>query len=828
MSLVLVALSFGSLLAAQPLQAAPSPSTRATIGYHQTRPPIESVRPREHSDLPLPEWQVLRQSHLEAVAQMIELYPNEPLYFLARDSELLFDAARYLLRDEPRQLARLHLVNISRRNMGHPDLVHYLAQEGISTRSLAAGTRPVLIDTGFSGTISEEVGNLFPPSLRSQIRTHLMCSSNPTHPSSRTFLLPLNPAAALLAPGQLHGTIVDYEMMPRMTPRSYGFNRLRGRWDAISGPPVPTNSQDGVVNPELGQRFRKDLLMSLSREDSRRLFRERRALWRTLRSTLLEASNLPSARARLLEFLQSPATASLSQPTREAMLRDLLDWLRTNAPMERIPDGVTGLSVAQFGLAPESTEGMSNKKQVAQKIPQWAAFLNDPATQIPLLVQQRRWTTLGSLLDTVRDAEVYRITAATLAGSPASPRATAWVRAAIDQNNASLLEALLTHLLPSEHWRSQSELFAQAIRQPNALISGQISEAVARIVAADPSYGTRHPEVVRALIQHGGTRALALLADAFPRQRAWAESSFLGELLRSPRLEAHHVRQIANEMKALTEVWIRSRPEYLRQMVEHSRTHGAMHSLTAFLLDHPSPEHTQYLAQIYRHSSPQQRRDLIRSQSQALDSPEPFLSALIQAQDPEAMAEWFDLNRKNWRYNRELTLRLIQALEPSQRIRAVDVLQAAPLQADQQVVRQLLAGVTDPDLRAPLLQKIVDTVLGSETWPNTERTLLRLLSEEPTVAGMLATHPRALVDQSRRPSRIRFPELFTQVIARADTHGSLNQMFVPAALAHETNPRAELWRSMLQLRTPAERMQLLRSSAGATSCDLQSIVERLR
>jgi hypothetical protein len=84
-----------------------------------------TITPREHPEFNA-DWRRLRESHLDLVAQLLELYPDETLYFLARDSELLYDAAQFLLRDNPSARTRIRILNISRANMRADHVLDYL------------------------------------------------------------------------------------------------------------------------------------------------------------------------------------------------------------------------------------------------------------------------------------------------------------------------------------------------------------------------------------------------------------------------------------------------------------------------------------------------------------------------------------------------------------------------------------------------------------------------------------------------------------------------------------------------------------------------------
>jgi len=106
-------------------------------------------------------WEKIKFAQIEAIAQMIESYPNDELYFLARDSEFLYDFAVALLKDDPKNTKRLHLVNLSRINVKDPLVKNYLSQEGINSNLFRGDKRAILVDTGFKGSISLELSKLY-------------------------------------------------------------------------------------------------------------------------------------------------------------------------------------------------------------------------------------------------------------------------------------------------------------------------------------------------------------------------------------------------------------------------------------------------------------------------------------------------------------------------------------------------------------------------------------------------------------------------------------------------------------------------------------------
>lgn len=194
---------------------------------------------------------------MEFLAQILTLYPDREIYFLARDAELLYDLAILVSQSEPDLARRLHLLNISRANMRAPQLVDYLAQEGISEARLRAGTKVLFVDTGYEGTIPQAIAENFSPKVRNAFATHLIVSRNVRHPSSRAFLTALNPAAAIVPPSTMNSSLVQYENSAHTTwPSSYFANR-EGRWVPMS--PTHGSMTDGAISKETAQMFMEDL-----------------------------------------------------------------------------------------------------------------------------------------------------------------------------------------------------------------------------------------------------------------------------------------------------------------------------------------------------------------------------------------------------------------------------------------------------------------------------------------------------------------------------------------------------------------------------------------
>ncbi|MDX9732443.1 MAG: hypothetical protein RBT63_11780 [Bdellovibrionales bacterium] len=262
-------------------------------------------------------------AHLEAIAQVLEMYPKHHIYFLARDSELLYDFAKLSLAQEPAQLERIHLLNISRGNMKAAHVADYLAQEGISEATLTSGRKVLFVDTGLAGTIPAMISSYFSKLARENLKTHLLSSNNSSHPSTRVFLGYLNPAIAEMTPSALHGAIVSYEHMPRYTDRSNGFVQTNGRWVPIS---PKQGQEDGSVNKQIATRYQQDLAEFWNQSETRAVFEDRRQLYRDIYSVAEDQERL-TERLRRLISMSEVFKSDVSKAPFEYIMLDLDDTL---------------------------------------------------------------------------------------------------------------------------------------------------------------------------------------------------------------------------------------------------------------------------------------------------------------------------------------------------------------------------------------------------------------------------------------------------------------------------------------------------------------------
>jgi hypothetical protein len=248
-------------------------------------------------DLP-PNWGRHKKGLMHFVAELMALYPKEPLYFLARDGEYAYDLARALHENDKKALEQFKLIAISRhmdkrsdeqkkpgksdaardKHPKTPNLVDYLDQEGISEKSLAKG-RVVLVDTGFEGTIATLVQDHLPKEVRSNVLMHMVECDNGAFPSSRVYLTngdrsvknakPLSKSAFYgdesSALTKVEDYVNDLEEFPHFGDAVRTFRRINGQL-------VPVASQGGEAEPDASQRIMKDLRHYGQQQENRAAF----------------------------------------------------------------------------------------------------------------------------------------------------------------------------------------------------------------------------------------------------------------------------------------------------------------------------------------------------------------------------------------------------------------------------------------------------------------------------------------------------------------------------------------------------------------------------
>lgn len=215
---------------------------------YSDRPPVEELPSRALKPNEMPkQWKDFRGGMLNYVAELLALYPNDKIYFLARDGEFLYDIARLLYADDPGKLGQFQLLNVSRKNMNDPHLSDYLRQEGLTKEALA-GKKAVFVDTGFSGTIPDAIKKTIGPELARQTSSHMVVSVNPQIPSARVFLQTIDDMQARLDPSLMSDRISSYEEFAHYTSSSDGFKNMDGIWVPSSSSEMPKSVQTSALN----------------------------------------------------------------------------------------------------------------------------------------------------------------------------------------------------------------------------------------------------------------------------------------------------------------------------------------------------------------------------------------------------------------------------------------------------------------------------------------------------------------------------------------------------------------------------------------------------
>lgn len=366
-------------------------------------------------------WVKLRSAHLAFVSFLLEQYPTQDIYFLARDSELLFDTAQLI--GNGRDKERVHLLNVSRANMRDPHLKDYLDQEGLSEEALRKGKRAIFIDTGFAGTIPRIILSLFPEPLRAHLQTHLIVSDNPEHPSSRLFLSHLTRAANTAPLNSLHGDIVAYEYMPRYTERSDRYELIDGKWQPTE-PSTPIEN-DGRVNKERAKVYMQDLKAFLESAETVKLGRYYRLAARAVFNVLLDP--LRSGDEKLLSVRKFLANSNFLTPMlRESIVRDAFDSVKnTKASFGVSLTQVVQVKAAQVKAAQKAPEAAPKKFALAESHPELKPYLEDPETHLPKLFEAGDWKTIEFLLEAETGADLWSLLVKNLFLEPKSPKQSA-------------------------------------------------------------------------------------------------------------------------------------------------------------------------------------------------------------------------------------------------------------------------------------------------------------------------------------------------------------------------------------------------------------------
>jgi hypothetical protein len=332
--------------------------------YH-VRPDILSVTPQAHPELGKA-WKDFKRAQLEAAAMLLEMYPNQDLYFLARDGELLHDLVRWEAKDDPQLSKRIHLLNVSRSSRFGKHIKDYLAQEGISEQSLKSGKKVLLIDTGFQGQISKTIERMFQDELHGNFKTQMMLSGNPKMPSCRSFLVALNPFALTYHPVFLQRIVEQvYERLPKITHRSIDYARAQGKWQPIS----PTHQESRTpVDKSKALALMEDLIHDAQSDEFRELMKTRREQWRYLRELAQTGDS-----AKITEGLGLFLAGRPDDIFAEAMVHDFVDMadlnhLPTNKHVTLSLEEIDQAKARHLKIARSQVHNVSSCPDVVEKL----------------------------------------------------------------------------------------------------------------------------------------------------------------------------------------------------------------------------------------------------------------------------------------------------------------------------------------------------------------------------------------------------------------------------------------------------------------------------
>lgn len=457
------------------------------------RPDILSMQAQSFQQ-PDANWENLKAAHFSFIAFLLEAYPAKiKIYFLARDSEHLYDVAR-LVTQGTKDADRVHLLNVSRANMRDKNLIPYLNQNGITEEGLRHGEKILFVDTGFAGTIPRVIAESFPVDVREQLTTQLLVSSNASHPSSRTFLVHLNAMINEVPPTQMHGTIIGYEHMPRYTDRSSHYVEIKGTYHPLSS---LKKVSDGSVDKEGSEAFMKDLIASWKSPQTRAHFKFEREQAKWFHLALRDGSEAAKVQLRDRLQLENESARHLA----EAQIRDFIEVTKNTQELYKI-------GLEDIGLkAVKSSQGISKKNELIKKFPEWAPYLENPNDKIPDLFFKKNWQMIGNLIDANVDAEVNWILVKNLYDAPATGIKKGLQVLMIEKADVETLKLLATHTFSRPYTKDMGDLLKLLIEKADV----EVLRLLAVTVFSQPHTQDMH-DLLKLVIKKGRSRTWQHLA----------------------------------------------------------------------------------------------------------------------------------------------------------------------------------------------------------------------------------------------------------------------------------------------------------------------------
>jgi hypothetical protein len=344
---------------------------------YSTRPNILDIKAEkiEKEDAP-DQWEKHREGLRNYVAQLLAFYPNEHIYFLARDAEYLYDTARVFLQDDKQASKRLHLINLSSNTVEGDFVKHYSEQNGLTSEALGKA-RAIMVDTGFSGSIPDAIRFSLPEAVQRKIQGHLIQSQSNDYPSSRVYLSLFNKnAKSSTKTDQFSDVVESLEGFPHYTESADEVKKIKGEWKVYSS---KSSKAARDLSTSLIGDIRKFGEGTQEQARFRRILRNMKKLTEAAEGDRKLNRNEVSAAVDALEsdgvygFLHDLADAQ-KKGNVKSIPRSFSDFWETAQKVEKVPGMTLEDYHTQFEWRPGTLEHF---------YPELSKFLSDPATSIP-------------------------------------------------------------------------------------------------------------------------------------------------------------------------------------------------------------------------------------------------------------------------------------------------------------------------------------------------------------------------------------------------------------------------------------------------------------
>ncbi|MBC7459078.1 MAG: hypothetical protein H7235_12410 [Bdellovibrionaceae bacterium] len=541
------------------------------------RPDILKIK--AHSNFNLGKsWDSLKAAHFSFVAEVLAIYPADTeIYFLARDSELLYDVAR-LVSEGTLDLNRIHLLNVSRANMRDKNIKKYLSQSGISEKLLEVGKKVLFIDTGFAGTIPRVIAENFSDKAKAQLKTHLVVSANPDHPSSRAFLVYLNPSVNEQRPSLMHSSIISYEHMFRYTDRSSRYVFSGNRYHPVS---PKGKSSDGSVSKGKSLEFMQDLKASWLKPEVQLRFQAEKHQFEQIKNILTaENENEIIALKNVLGKHKDTPEGRIF----EAQVRDILEAQKNTDLKVAIKLEDLGLSDPGVSLQDYN----SKKNDFIKKYPEWAPILENPVDMIPKLFTEKNWQMIGNLLDANVDSEINGLLLKSLFDGPATEFKKDLQVLIIEKEDPATRHYLASSIFSQPHTKDMTDLLKLLLEKADT----QTLQILAANTFSQP-HTKEMTDLLKLLIEKGDAETLHVLAiDTFSKPHTKDMTELLKLLIEKG--DAETLRFLASH--TFSQPHTKEMKDLLKLLIEKGDA-GTLQNLASFTFSQP---HTKEMTELLR------------------------------------------------------------------------------------------------------------------------------------------------------------------------------------------------------------------------------------